>query len=112
MIPARYSILKADSEVRWALRELNQGRGPGQGYVLGPADDLPSLANALKRTALEILRSKGLVFERGHLHLARGAARHVARLTNDVLAAQHKLASATSALEGWIERRGRRTLQR
>jgi hypothetical protein len=95
---SRYSILKADSEVRWALRELNQGRGPGQGYVLGPADDLPSLANALKRTALEILRSKGLDYKKGHLHLQHRAVGEVRRAKDAVDAALRQLGDGTSSL--------------
>ena len=35
------SPLKADPEVKVAIRELNKGRGPDQGYVLGPVGDLP-----------------------------------------------------------------------
>jgi hypothetical protein len=95
---SRYSILKADSEVRWALRELNQGRGPGQGYVLGPADDLPSLANALKRTALEILLSKGLDYKKGRLNLHHPAVGEVRRAKDAVDAALRRLGDGTSSL--------------
>jgi hypothetical protein len=96
---SRYSVLKADSEVRWALRELNQGRGPGQGYVLGPADDLPSLANALKRTALEVLLSKGLDYRRGHLNLQHPPVGEVRRAKDAVEAALRRMGDGTPQLE-------------
>jgi hypothetical protein len=94
----RYSTLKADSEVKSALRELNQGRGPGQGYVLGPADDLPSLANALKRTALEILLSKGLDYKMGRLHLQHPPVGEVRKAKDAVEAALRRMGDGTSSL--------------
>jgi hypothetical protein len=96
---SRYSILKADPEVKAALRELSQGRGPGQGYVLGPADDLPSLANALKRTALEILRSKGLDYKKGRLHLQHPAVGEVRKAKDAVDAALRRLGDGTPQLD-------------
>ena len=44
----RYAPLNADPEVKSALRELNKGRGPGQGYVLGPIGGLPELVAKLQ----------------------------------------------------------------
>jgi hypothetical protein len=95
----RYSALNADPEVKSALRELSRGREPGQGYVLGPADDLPSLANALKRTALEILQSKGLDYKKGRLHLQHRAVGEVRRAKDAVDAALRRLGDRTPQLD-------------
>src|SRR5262249_48789299 len=75
----RYSTLTADPEVKAALRDLNKGRSASQWYFVGPSGNLPDLPNGLKQTALEILRSYGLVLNRGHLRYAPGVEADVTK---------------------------------
>jgi hypothetical protein len=96
----RYSTLKADAEVKAALRELNKARGPGQGYVLGPAENLPSLVSALKLTAVEILLSKGLDYKKGRpRRFHHRAVGEVRKEKDGVEAALRRLGDGTSPLE-------------
>jgi hypothetical protein len=97
----RYLTLKADLEVKAALHELNKARGPGQGYVLGPAENLPSLVSALKLTAVEILLSKGLDYKKGRaLRFHPRAVGEVWKGKDGVEAALRRLGDGTSPLEG------------